>query len=77
MKNAQHKLSARISGLDVETRWSSSYVILDVALDAKPVMIAMDAECSELKIFFIGTSEWNNIKKLCKLLKLFHDATLT
>lgn len=48
LKNALHKLPARNPGLDVETRWSSTYLMLDAALDAKPVLTAMRSECSEL-----------------------------
>lgn len=66
---------AKFPGLDVKTRWSSTYLMLTKAIEARPLLNAMCCEDKELADFMLTPEEWETAKKLCELLSVFHNAT--
>ena len=75
LKRALNSQSAHILGLYVETRWSSTYFMLEASLKAKSVLNTMCSEYDRLSRFSITTSDWTVVQKLCPILELFKDAT--
>jgi hypothetical protein len=68
-------LQAKKSAWDVQTRWNSTYLMLDLALQLKEA-INRYAQLDKRYTFNPSEQEWERIKKLVVYLKEFYDATL-
>lgn len=54
LKRALKAESARIPGLDVETRWSSAYFMHEASLEAKSLLSAMRSESEDLEQYSVS-----------------------
>ncbi|CAB5213516.1 unnamed protein product [Rhizophagus irregularis] len=61
--------------LDVKTRWNSTYLMLKRALELQVPLDNIAAIDRELNDFSILSDEWKIIEELCRVLKIFQDAT--
>ena len=61
--------------LDVRTRWNSTYKMLDRANQLRVPLTTMAASSTDLRAFVLADEEWDILAKICKLLKVFDDAT--
>ncbi|KAJ1689265.1 hypothetical protein LUZ63_013420 [Rhynchospora breviuscula] len=60
---------------DVPTRWNSTYLMLELALELKPAIMryaSLDKKFSKA----LSDSQWGILKELVKHLKVFYEATL-
>ncbi|KAJ3696442.1 hypothetical protein LUZ61_000147 [Rhynchospora tenuis] len=60
---------------DVPTRWNSTYLMLELALELKPAIVrypVLDKKFSKI----LGDSQWAILRELVKHLKVFYEATL-
>ncbi|XP_058103795.1 zinc finger BED domain-containing protein RICESLEEPER 1-like isoform X3 [Magnolia sinica] len=60
--------------LDVPTRWKSTYMMLETALEFKDV-ISLLAECDSNLKAAPSTEEWEKARLTCDCLKLFYDVS--
>ena len=77
LKEALNLSNILLPGLDVETRWSSTYFMLDRALPAKFILYTMVAESEDLQRFSVSPTEWTAASKLSIILRLIHEVTIT
>jgi len=61
--------------LDVETRWNSTYLMIERAIKMKEPLHLTIASIKELTNLTITDEEWNDLKSIMDLLKPFYDAT--
>ncbi|CAN1788306.1 Zinc finger BED domain-containing protein RICESLEEPER 2 [Linum perenne] len=79
---AQNVQSKRMVSLDCQTRWNSTFLMLDTALVYERVFTVLDAIDPTFKedLFAIGTpttEDWKLVRNLTKFLKFFHRMTKT
>ena len=67
-KEALNLSNILLPALDVETRWSSTYFMLDRALSAESILNTMVAESEDLHRFSVSPMEWTTASKLCIIL---------
>ncbi|XP_077251230.1 zinc finger BED domain-containing protein RICESLEEPER 2-like [Tasmannia lanceolata] len=60
--------------LDVPTRWNSTFLMLQVALEYKDAFLQM-TQCDLNYQVAPTKDEWENAKIICNFLKVFYDAT--
>lgn len=65
----QHKLIQ-----DVQTRWNSTYFMIERLFEQKTAITAYCIETAGLPV--LDANKWSLLGKLCKLLKVFHKTTV-
>ena len=71
----QHQVKETVLFQDNNTRWNSSYLMLQRLLENESALITYDAKTPTNVRFFTG-SEWSLVSKVCSLLKVFHASTV-
>ncbi|CAB4430838.1 unnamed protein product [Rhizophagus irregularis] len=62
--------------LDVRMRWNSTYLMLERAIKLQEPLNDIIGLERDLNEFLILEDEWNILRELCRVFKMFYDATL-